>query len=1169
VHFEEKLKEMEFALEMQAQERNELLVRLSDSAFRRETLQDSVRSTFDHLFEAFDDLDKVETDSDLGRVIDALETSIDFQRDHESEGDEWIAELLMRHVKQFSRKFQMMIIQVRAITDKPKVNEVQENGDSEVDAYAMRLLDLDARVKMLEEEKENLQNSNAFLHADLSESMRLNEKHQSRISELELEVQRKTENSEQHQEKIDDVSVEANIAMLQAALETRTSENSRLDDECHRLGFELKEKSKVLASTESELVEKSAALENLTGQFLSLEEEHTECKHTISVLRRDLDDNKKHVEQLERESEKRVTVLETTIRELEHSIDIRDGAVNRLEAELFGLKSEHEECLHACEEAKERAMAAEATVSQLESQVEELSAERRRLVSEAMESEATLKDLKSESAALRDLRQCFDGEHELLQAQLEETIKMYQNADVARLELIHRCEALESERRDRADALQITSKEELGGEAASNFLSRLEQKLSNSSPDIDSSAKGTDKKLVFRIENLMEERKEFYSRLDTLRNQYIERERRLLNENQALVSQIENERQLTAVRVSELQEKIVELTRNQNQICNTSLSSALSGISSRRLSLAFTDADGASAMNMSVRGSLNGELDDVMTLFDGLISKPQGLFQRNSEVARKVRCVLSGEGDKEDARDLMRESQKLHDELCAVIKEQDSVIHRLHHERTLALAHGGADESMMSNASEVVGIAVMEHHLTEIRKLWLAEVETSRQLRALLELQEKNVRAGTETQHGASARLESEKDHRLAQLTECVEHLEWKNEVLRRDASESCEWLAALCDSTGERLESRTNVYLMRDAVESYIKRNSAVLKRYEQKCETVKQQNSQLVSNISNMRAQKKLLLYLYSKSGHLAPQNTMRAPLSETVAQKSFKTVAKSICVAIRMRHLMESSSSSLELGSEMNVLVHRIPEAVWSSEALSISASIAVAAVPRLEKELAKRNMHAVELEKKLTVLHVKLAEAETKAAADGKYKGELEALREDKARALADAVREEAIREQLNLGLAGARKELSEHVFKLEQERSARKKAEERTEKYATKLKEYAKRLDASKRQLQSREKTYRSAVGHLKEKLTDWEGRVEGKENLVEKTVNNFEQVLNERKSRAVGLLETMLLTARKDLEDALDSNASDKTTSQMKTYIDGLEKASAKLKSSNIASSAL
>jgi hypothetical protein len=732
-------------------------------------------------------------------------------------------------------------------------------------------------------------------------------------------------------------------------------------------------------------------------------------------------------------------------------------------------------------------------------------------------------------------------------------------------------------------------------ELEQRFLRRLSARLGCHA----SSSRELVTKLVYRVERLMVERREFEATIGSLQEQIVNRERALhlmrseySAENSALkaeLSHVENDRTRAVADREAAEVRYLEAVKRESG------SFYSVGDDTSRLSL-FETGSVTGGGNVTVDFADAAQWDDpsiqaAIKSLDVLIGSKAALDARNKALKEELsrltqRGVVDGEGSSAAAtRAVAIESRTLNEELVGIVALQQQVIQKL---RTASAARA----SLVQESAQVAGSAAGDENdscmspkpfgeiQSESRMQFVDRRESLSQAADFLRNQLQSMRSLCEERAQANASLHGvvrEMEAEIEGTMEAKQLVEQQLQALQETQSAD---ISRLARAAGTPATIADIELFICDTVAS-LRSQQTALQRCESRC-------SHFENRLFNALAQKCVLshiIYLYVNKYQL--DFFCKDPDAKTAGLAKFRRAVTAIIAVSRARRAAAASSEGYAPEENprnvfLNVAARfNVPEEVriTRTDTAGIhleSAVVALKAIPKLQAAIAQRDKDIARLEDAVAALEVPaphpLAEVRRNEQPDAfDYGSDVVERKNDLARRL-----------------RAARKERDELGLRLMREKRERQALEVRCSKYVAKLSSYQRRLGRAKNEADSQERFYKNAILYLRSKadhavrnddLTDLGGvdtnvlleRPGGyrgmggsdAENVpeggghVRKQGAGGDNDISSRGGRAAKMLEDQIRAARDELArfEPQSDDARD-----LESYIAGLEKAAAQVR---------
>lgn len=715
-------------------------------------------------------------------------------------------------------------------------------------------------------------------------------------------------------------------------------------------------------------------------------------------------------------------------------------------------------------------------------------------------------------------------------------------------------------------------------DSQNNFLQRLSERLGYPSE------KGNEVlgKLVNRVEELLKERAEFEKSAVRLRNEVLERERTLhvvrsemQAENSTLKAElqhIENLKKRALERCKFAEDKVLELLGDKDLSKADSLGDVtITSLGTRRQS-GLSDLD-----NFSRRDSMISTLGADNTiqwndpLVDAAIQSLTNLTEMKERISARYRAlrerldrmIRRGEVDASgvDAKALMIESKEIQDDLSGVLNMQQNIIDTL---RPRASAAGTVDDADADNTLPYVGNSDILDGSEQDAVGQARRIRDGKHLLANTggnELQEAT--GFLRDQLKQTRDLYNEKSRANAQLCGAIAELKHELQHVTSEKKSAEEFLTQVTQNHTSfitRLGLITGTEASMVAIEDFLQSAIQDRSRLTDVCSAKDLQAQSLSARLGKLCAQKHILshmIFIYQSRYHL----DLLMPSSEEKgsAARRFRTRVFALLATIKMRKLASSSEQVVSM-EEIDIsgnydLPLYAPIGRHRTDGPSlVNATVAIAAVPRLEGALMDRDRQISELRSAV-------------AALDNTG---LPALPEDVRNSMHTSFAYDedmlARKQDLSRRLRLAVKEKGEVEDRYAREKETRIALEAKLSRYSERLATAKKRLGKMNSQAESKERTYKAAIKYLKEKAdkavasdtsidenTDpWSSPAQ--QTPKESVEKNQEQIAN---AKSLSILQAQLKRAESDLSKTERGSGEHEEVSK---YIQGLHKAVQRLR---------
>lgn len=740
----------------------------------------------------------------------------------------------------------------------------------------------------------------------------------------------------------------------------------------------------------------------------------------------------------------------------------------------------------------------------------------------------------------------------------------------------------------------------VGTHEEETFLRRLSARLGCPA----SSSRELLSKLVDRVEQLMEERRDFEDTIDRLRGDIVKRERSLhlmrsefsaeVSALKAELSYVENDRARAVADREAAELRYLECAKRE-ETGTVSINEDMSQPSffgresfAGRADSTLNFDDASQWEDPSIQAAIKS--------LDVLIGSKADLDARNNALKDQLnrlanRGFENERGSSAATRAVAIESRTLNEELVGIVSLQQKVIQKLraasgrrgsylqsHQNSNTPSAPATADDSVCTSPQPLVKRQDDGHLVPYTRRDTLSDAADflQGQLQGMRSLCEERAQANVKL-HGVVREMELQ----LQQTSDAKKDTEMKLQATLNEQTSLMSRLAHAAGATAN-LATLTDVEVFVCASISSIRTLESSLDRCESRCGAVE-------NRLLNALAQKCVLsriIGLYVGKYQLdILSSDARAPVR---AVTKVRRVVSVIIAAARVRRALQgrcdagirdtSRDRSLQVGAQFNVPTEVNFLGCSTGGVPPGSAVVALKAIPKLESALADRDAEVARLQRAIAALEASSSRKrgddnpnEIPSAFD--YEGDVVNRKNDLARRL-----------------HAARKERDQLALRLMREKRERQALEVKNSKYMSKLSSYQRRLGKAKNNAESQERFYKNAILYLRKKadhavrnddFTDFaefetgllleQSSAEVKENLdVENTPGNYQEDhpkgkkgaasrtdISERAKRAVALIEEQIRAARAELTKPLHDGTNQQ---ELESYVAGLEKAAAEVR---------
>lgn len=668
------------------------------------------------------------------------------------------------------------------------------------------------------------------------------------------------------------------------------------------------------------------------------------------------------------------------------------------------------------------------------------------------------------------------------------------------------------------------------------FLRRLSERLGCKT----SNNRDLVEQLAKRVETLMVERAEFQQVSEAMRIDLAERERalhKLRSEMQAEISalkcevaHLENLKTRAQDELRSTESRLLQILQEGDLARRESLGDITVSSVGTRAWLLGDEAE-TSSRRASMLSSTAGDdtirwsdpiIDAAVQSVSALIGTKDTLAARNRELREKLQSLINSLPSTEDegvVRAVMIQSKELQDELTGVVGMQQDIIDRLsqghpstQHDDTLPLIHAGI------SPVEVEGISNEEN----LAAHGFARAPLGEATRFLNE------------QLSSTRALYSEKLRANVELCGVVDEL---HEELHQFRSANVNVESALLklqethDGFIKRLSEIVGVDKSIVSIEHFVRATMNDNLMMQGELERKESEERSLAKRLFGLLAQKRCMAHLIGIYQHKYRLNFLAQSVEERSSMKRKLRIRVLVVIAVmRMMRIRKADEEGPSMHLSDN---YDVPEVIDISQVDQtdiplLDASLAVAAVPRLEKAIDEKSGEIARLEASIDALNRSAAarvEGSARVVGDlprSSYVYEEDVInrKNDMSRRLKKIIRE--------------KEDLEERLSK---EKEFRLSAEAKIAKYLEKISTYKKRLTKITSSAESKENSYKAAIRYLKNKA---DKAVSNDFNLDDENVAPLECVQNnddtgDEKSfeepTARGLLQATLAKAEKELAD--------------------------------------
>lgn len=517
-------------------------------------------------------------------------------------------------------------------------------------------------------------------------------------------------------------------------------------------------------------------------------------------------------------------------------------------------------------------------------------------------------------------------------------------------------------------------------------------------------------------------------------------------------------------------------------------------------------------------------IEAAVQSLNALIGTKDTLAARNRELREKLQILIDGLPNKDDGRALktvMIQSKELQDELSGVVGMQQDIIDRLsqdHRTGTQAIRYTSGDEpfsfhqrnsiqTQACNDANITVSTVSRHPLGEAMQFLKDQLTSTRALYA--EKQRANVQLC-----GVVDELHEELHHYKSAK------MGVENALLKLQETHDC-FLQRLADITG----GEKSIISLEDSVRTSLIDNV----RTREELGRRERESKDLGRRLFALVAQKRLLTHMigiYQSKYHL---NILAVTTDERNSPKRrLRTRVLAVIAVMKLRNIsrLVLSSPSSHFSFEYNVPDVDILQTDNPSIAL-LDATLAVAAIPRLEKAIIKKEEEISRLESSLESLSHSVAahsECVTPSIRDLPrssfvYEEDVINRKNDMSQRLHRIIREKEDLEN-----------------RLSKEKECRLNVEAKSTKYLEKIASYKKRLGKISSNAEAKENAYKAAIRYLKnkaDKAVSNDFNMYDENTIPETNASEdarTENVSEEPKSAAKSLLRATLAKAENELK---------------------------------------
>lgn len=675
------------------------------------------------------------------------------------------------------------------------------------------------------------------------------------------------------------------------------------------------------------------------------------------------------------------------------------------------------------------------------------------------------------------------------------------------------------------------------------FLRRLSERLGCKT----SNNRDLVEQLAKRVEALMVERAEFQQVSEAMRIDLAERERalhKLRSEMQAEISalkcevaHLENLKTRAQDELRSTESRLLQILQEGDLARRESLGDITVSSVGTRAWLLGDEAE-TSSRRASMLSSTAGDdtirwsdpiIDAAVQSVSALIGTKDTLAARNRELREKLQSLINSLPSTEEegvVRAVMIQSKELQDELTGVVGMQQDIIDRLSQGHPNTLVPGTANDDTLPlihaglSPVEIEGVSNEENSATH----GFARAPLGEATRFLNE------------QLSSTRALYSEKLRANVELCGVVDEL---HEELHQFRSANVNVESALLklqethDGFIKRLSEMVGVDKSIVSIEHFVRATLNDNLMMQGELERKESEERSLAKRLFGLLAQKRCMAHLIGIYQHKYRLNILAQSVEERSSVKRKLRIRVLVVVAVMrmMRiHKADEEGPSMHLSDNYDVPEEIDISQVDQTDIPLLDASLAVAAVPRLEKAIDEKTGEIARLEASIDALNRSAAaRVEGSARVMGDlprssyvYEEDVINRKNDMSRRLKKIIRE--------------KEELEERLSK---EKESRLSAEAKIAKYLEKISTYKKRLTKITSNAESKENSYKAAIRYLKNKA---DKAVSNDFNLDDENVAPLEFVQNnddtgdeksfeEPTATARGLLQATLAKAERELAD--------------------------------------
>lgn len=1000
----------------------------------------------------------------------------------------------------------------------------------ELEEYAERLLDLEAKVSDGQRRQDALLQENTALKVELASLSNAGNGENSNLETPALHCH----SSNNHHIHIDN-------SAMQVEVNTLTERRDELQKELRESNRSCRKREDELFKARIDLDESHAKVKSFTSQL-------KEAEAHINILKK----NNIALEEQSRQISKELT--QNTIDACKE-IDKKEMDLKHLQFEL----SDHQQAMESYKE----------TIAQLEKQI---NVSTKDIISHGMsvvsgeESPSAVEERRISDRAVRTLQREIDSAKKLLEARSRLLDDSKQE-----LHRVNRDLKLTEDELSfwKSQVQQLSREAELNADRGGHvknqegdFLRRLSMQLgcrADNKHDLIG-------KLVKRVEDFMKERGAFEVSNEKLHAEIVERERALhvlrqefeteISSLRVEVQQLENARDRAVNERAAAEAKLTEIDETEHNFTIDATQLTLGA----HTEIDFGDED---------RHWDDPTIDAAVQAVRQLIGLKNSIVARNQQLIDKLNNILNqdfGEnGSAEVSKDLILESRAMQQSLVKIIGQQANAIRKLKSNKVKSAdGQGGEGEDHSLNLSvyeEDATVTLTENFtsFTENSKMSPTSPFAMHRLSKatkFLRQQLDEMRAQMTDKMSANAELSS-----------VIKGLEVRLEGVmgeKRGIEARVKSLSNLHENFVQRLGDLCNVQPSPVMVESCVRDLIGNVSSLEVAVQETTAVSDLRFERVFKLLGQKRLLEHIigiYQRKYHL--DVIALPPKSERAPALRLKGAIKSVMALVRLNNMFHARSKQAPTNDFMDASsVYDLPIQQMIGETrdtyLSLtSAALAVGAVPKLELALKEREMQIAELRRSLATLNTSFPPTDAALMGAGHpssfdYSQDVIDRKNELARKLKKALQE---KEQLEV--------------RLSHEKEHRLSAEARSNKYLEKATKLHSKLKAVQLSSSNRERTYKAAIRYLKAKAdsaidVDFREEIQREQSATERDLEAAGGP-KENKLALSQVLHAQMNQALTELEELTPGTVEYK---QKSTYILGLRSATKRLRKTSSGSAA-